>query len=166
MPTRKPRLNHLDNRGAARMVNVGAKKVTRRTAAASALVTIKPAVLSQIMAGQVAKGDVLAVARTAGIMAAKKTADLIPLCHPLPIDQVKIDFQPEADDRLHILATVRLTARTGAEMEALTAAAVAALTVYDMCKSADRAMIIGPIRLESKTGGKSGTYRAPISPHS
>jgi len=160
MAKRKPNLSHLDQTGAAHMVDVGAKRITRRTAVASAAITMKPDVLDRIFAGRIPKGDVLAVARTAGILAAKRTAELIPLCHPLSIDQIQVDFEPGGRGELCIRVGVRLQARTGAEMEALTAASVTALTVYDMCKSADRSMVIGPIRLESKTGGKSGSFRA------
>ena len=160
MARRKPSLSHLDKTGAAHMVDVGAKRITRRTAVATAVISMKPDVLDRILTGRIPKGDVLAVARTAGILAAKRTDELIPLCHPLNIDQIQVDFERTDRGELRIRVEVRLQARTGAEMEALTAASVTALTVYDMCKSADRSMVIGPIRLESKTGGKSGSFRA------
>ncbi len=146
------------------MVDVSAKPVTQRQAVASATLKVRPQVLDAILAGQMPKGDVLAVARVAGIQAAKRTADLIPLCHPLPLDRVTVEFTRGATDRLRIEASAQATARTGVEMEALTAVSVATLTVYDMCKSADRAMVIGPIRLESKRGGRSGEYRADTPP--
>jgi cyclic pyranopterin phosphate synthase len=154
-------LTHFDDAGAARMVDTSGKAETLRVARASALVRMAPATLTLIRQGGVAKGDVLAVARLAGIMAAKRTGDLIPLCHPLPIAGATVDFAFPADDTLRIDATVRIVARTGVEMEALTAVAVAALTVYDMCKSADRVMTIERVRLEEKSGGRSGTFQAP-----
>jgi cyclic pyranopterin phosphate synthase len=142
------------------MVDVGHKPVTERVARASACVRMLPETLALVRDGKASKkGDVLQVARLAGIMAAKRTGDLIPLCHPLPLDGVTIDFAFPADATvLSIEATVRTTARTGVEMEALTAAAVAALTVYDMCKSVDRGMVIEQVRLEEKSGGKSGHF--------
>jgi cyclic pyranopterin monophosphate synthase len=151
--------SHFDKRGHAAMVDVGAKPVTERTATARAVVTMLPATLSMIRTGGAKKGDVLGVARLAGIMAAKRTSDLIPLCHPLPISAVTVDLT--ADDAaggVEIAATVRTTGQTGVEMEALTAASVAALTVYDMCKSVDRAMRIESVRLTHKAGGKSGEF--------
>jgi cyclic pyranopterin phosphate synthase len=164
-------LSHFDDSGAARMVDVGQKSVTGRMARASAQLRMLPATLTMVQDGSLSKkGDVLQVARLAGIMAAKRTGDLIPLCHPLPIDGVTIDFAvPEgtaasttvAGDSIAVLtiqATVRTTARTGVEMEALTAVTVAALTVYDMCKSVDRGMVIEQIQLEEKSGGKSGHF--------
>jgi cyclic pyranopterin monophosphate synthase len=151
-------LSHFDASGASRMVDTSAKPETERVARASALVRAAPATLALIRDRALAKGDVLEVARLAGIMAAKKTSELIPLCHPLPLTSVTVDFAFEGDDALAIAATVRVIARTGVEMEALTAASVAALTVYDMCKSADRAMTIERVRLEEKSGGKSGHY--------
>jgi cyclic pyranopterin phosphate synthase len=159
-----PTLSHFDPSGAARMVDVSAKPVTARTATAGARVTVLPATLALIAAGTAAKGDVLGTARLAGIMAAKRTAELIPLCHPLPIDSVAIDLRPIPPDTIAIEATIRTTGRTGVEMEALTAAAVAALTIYDMCKSADRAIRIDAIRLLHKSGGKSGDYDAAPTP--
>jgi cyclic pyranopterin phosphate synthase len=151
-------LSHFDESGASRMVDVGAKPETNRLARASARVRASPATLMLIKDKALAKGDVLEVARLAGIMAAKKTSELIPLCHPLPLTSVSIEFGFEGDDLLTIAATAGVTARTGVEMEALTAVSVAALTVYDMCKSVDRGMTIERIRLEEKSGGKSGTF--------
>ena len=151
-------LSHFDESGASRMVDVGAKAETHRVARASAVVRMLPATLALIRDKGVAKGDVLEVARLAGIMAAKKTADLIPLCHPLPLTSVKLDFAFPSEDSLRIEATVTVFARTGVEMEALTAVSVAALTVYDMCKAADRGMTIEAVRLEEKDGGNSGHY--------
>jgi cyclic pyranopterin phosphate synthase len=153
-------LTHFDESGAARMVDTSAKPETLREATASALVRMAPATLTLIRDSRVAKGDVLAVARLAGIMAAKRTGELIPLCHPLPITAATVDFAFAADDILRITATVRTFGRTGVEMEALTAASVAALTVYDMCKSVDRVMTVERVRLEEKSGGRSGTFKA------
>jgi cyclic pyranopterin phosphate synthase len=153
-------LTHFDDSGAARMVDTSAKPETQREAKASALVRMNPATLALIRDGGLAKGDVLGVARLAGIMAAKRTGELIPLCHPLPITSAIVDFSFTADDLLHIEATVRVFGRTGVEMEALTAVSVAALTVYDMCKSVDRVMTIERVRLESKSGGRSGNFQA------
>ena len=155
-----PDLTHFDDHGAARMVDTSGKGETLRIARASARVRMAPATLALIREGGVAKGDVLAVARLAGIMAAKKTGDLIPLCHPLPIAGATLDFAYEGDSVLRIEATVRILARTGVEMEALTAVSIAALTVYDMCKSVDRVMTVERIRLEEKSGGRSGDFRA------
>src|SRR5262245_9594566 len=152
-------LSHFDDAGAARMVDVGAKPETQREAKASALVRMQPATLALLRESCMAKGDLLASARPAGIMAAKRTGDLIPLCHPLPITSATVDFSFPADDVLRIEATVRVFGRTGVEMEALTAVSVAALTVYDMCKAVDRVMTIERIRLEEKSGGRSGTFR-------
>jgi cyclic pyranopterin phosphate synthase len=152
-------LTHFDAQGASRMVDVSGKPVTLRTARASALVRMQPATLARIKDRALAKGDVFEVARLAGIMAAKKTGDLIPLCHPLGLDSVHLDFQPLDERTLKVEATARLRGRTGVEMEALTAAAIAALTVYDMCKSIDRAMVVDQVRLESKSGGRSGAYQ-------
>ena len=153
-------LSHLDERGAARMVDVSGKADTNRVAIAEALVRMKPETLALIESGGVPKGDVLATARIAGIMAAKRTAELIPLCHPLPITGVAVDLLPDGDSTLQITATVRTTGKTGVEMEALTAASVAALTVYDMCKAVEKGMRIEGVRLLEKTGGKSGQWRA------
>jgi cyclic pyranopterin phosphate synthase len=150
-------LTHFDAEGRAAMVDVSAKAVSVRTATAGARITMQPETLAAIRAGTTKKGDVLGVARLAGIMAAKRTADLIPLCHPLPIDAVSVDLTP-AEDGIDIAATVRTTGRTGVEMEALTAASVAALTIYDMCKSVDRAMRVQNLRLIHKDGGKSGPF--------
>jgi len=154
-------LSHVNPRGEARMVDVGAKPETAREAVASARVLMQPATLEQVRANRVKKGDVLAVARVAGIMAAKKTSHLIPLCHNLALDSVEVEFDLSGADGLGITATARSTGKTGVEMEALTAAAVAALTIYDMCKAVDRGMTITGVRLEMKRGGKSGEYRRP-----
>ncbi len=140
------------------MVNVGAKDVTFREAVVFARVIMRPETIEQIRNASLKKGDVLAVARVAGIMAAKNTPHLIPLCHPILIDEVTIDFDTSAPDSVSITATARCSGKTGIEMEAMTAASVAALTIYDMAKSIDRGMIITDIRLEKKAGGKSGTY--------
>ena len=149
--------SHFDARGQAAMVDVGAKPVTERTATARARVTMLPATAALILSGGAKKGDVLGVARVAGIMAAKRTSELIPLCHPLPISAVVLELTVEGD-AVEIAATVRTTGQTGVEMEALTAASVAALTVYDMCKSVDRGMRIEALRLTHKAGGKSGEF--------
>jgi cyclic pyranopterin phosphate synthase len=151
--------SHFDDRGAARMVDTSAKGETLREAKASALVRMAASTLLLIRDHSLAKGNVLEVARLAGIMAAKRTGELIPLCHPLPLTSAAVDFAFEADDLLRIEATVRVFGRTGVEMEALTAASIAALTVYDMCKSVDRVMTIERIRLEEKSGGRSGVFR-------
>lgn len=152
-------LTHFDESGASRMVDVGAKPETQRVARASGFVRMQPATLALIRDRKLSKGDVLEVARLAGILAAKKTPELIPLCHSLPLTSVTIDFAFMEPDALRIEATVAVFGRTGVEMEALTAVSVSALTVYDMCKSADRGMTIEQIRLEEKTGGKSGHYQ-------
>jgi cyclic pyranopterin phosphate synthase len=152
-------LTHFDEQGAARMVDVSAKAETVREAVAGARVAMAPATLRLIVDRKVAKGDVFGVARVAGIMAAKRTPDLIPMSHPLNLDAVDVTFVPDKKAScVNIRATVRTTGKTGVEMEALTAAAVAGLTIYDMCKSVDRAMTIDAVRLLKKTGGKSGTY--------
>jgi cyclic pyranopterin phosphate synthase len=156
-------LTHFDDGGASRMVDVGTKEITHRMAKAESFVVMQPETLTLITDGKVAKGDVLEVARLAGIMATKRTADLIPLCHPLGIDGVDVDLQPVNTTTIRIEATVRVQGRTGVEMEALTAVSVAALTIYDMCKAVDRGMILGPTRLLEKSGGKSGPYRAPAA---
>jgi len=148
---------HFDARGQAAMVDVGAKPITERTATARVRVVMLPATAALIRSGGAKKGDVLGVARIAGIMAAKRTSELIPLCHPLPISAVSLELTA-ADDAVDIAATVRTTGQTGVEMEALTAASVAALTVYDMCKSVDRGMRIEALRLTHKSGGKSGEF--------
>lgn len=152
-------LTHFDDRGASRMVDVSAKEPSLRTATASGLVRMKAETLALIVDRKLAKGDVLEVARLAGIMAAKRTGDLIPLCHPLGLDGVEIDLTPRPPDALEIVATARLHGRTGVEMEAMTAVAIAALTIYDMCKAVDRGMVVERVRLEEKTGGKRGVYR-------
>nr|WP_053207584.1 cyclic pyranopterin monophosphate synthase MoaC [Jiangella muralis] len=149
---------HLDSEGAARMVDVSAKDVTVRTATASGRVLVSGAVVAALRAGDVPKGDALAVARLAGIMGAKKTPDLIPLCHPLALHGVDVSLTV-LDDAVGVVVTVRTADRTGVEMEALTAVATAALTVVDMVKSIDKGAVISDIRLEEKTGGKSGTWR-------
>jgi cyclic pyranopterin phosphate synthase len=153
-------LSHLDEQGRARMVDVGAKADTERVATARGRVRMQPETLALIQRGGVPKGDVLAVARVAGIMAAKRTGDLIPLCHPLPITAVEVDFTAdEGAATLEVEATARIVGKTGVEMEALTAVSVAALTIYDMCKAVDRGMVIEAVRLVHKAGGKSGEFR-------
>ena len=152
-------LTHFDDRGASRMVDVGGKPETHRSATASAVVRMAPATLALIRDKALAKGDVLEIARLAGIMGAKKTADLIPLCHPLPLTSVEVNFEFDGDSMLVVSATARVFGRTGVEMEALVAVSTAALTVYDMCKAADRAIEIDRVRLDAKTGGKSGDFR-------
>ncbi len=150
---------HFDATGNAVMVDVSAKPATHRTATARARVVMQPETLAMIVSGSAKKGDVLGVARLAGIMAAKRTADLIPLCHPLPITAVTVDLNPDtAGNAVEIEATVRTTGQTGVEMEALTAASVCALTVYDMCKAVDRGMRIEALRVVHKDGGKSGVF--------
>ncbi len=159
---RLPDLTHLDAEGRARMVDVSAKDETFRVAVAGARVLMRPETLARIISGDVAKGDVLAVARLAGIMAAKRTAELIPLCHPLALTSVDLDLACLPDkSAVEITATCRLRGRTGVEMEALTAASVAALTIYDMCKAVDRGMVVTDLRLLKKSGGKSGDWEAP-----
>ena len=153
------KLTHVNSKGEARMVNVSQKGDTEREAVAKGKVLMKPTTLEQIWTAGLKKGDVLAVARVAGIMAAKKTPDLIPLCHPILIDSIDIEFNLSGNDSIGITATVKSTGKTGVEMEALVAAAVPALTIYDMGKSVDRGMTISEIYLETKKGGKSGSYR-------
>ncbi len=156
-------LSHIDESGAARMVDVSAKDPTSREATAQAMVYMNQTTLDLITSGDIPKVDVFASARIAGIMAAKKTHDLIPLCHPLPISSINIDIKSSAGDRqpaLYINSTVRVTSNTGVEMEALTACTVAALTIYDMCKSVQKSMTIGDIKLLTKSGGKSGDFSA------
>lgn len=153
------KLSHLDDRGNARMVDIGGKADTQRIAIASGRIRMSPAALDAIRGGEVPKGDVLATARIAGIMAAKRTAELIPLCHPLALDAVTIDFAFE-DDALRATATASLTGRTGVEMEAMAAVSIALLTIYDMAKAIDKGMVIEDVRLIEKRGGKSGTWRA------
>ena len=155
-------LSHLNARGEANMVDVSEKAVTSRTATAEGFVTMAPATLDMILEGTAPKGDVLATARIAGIMGAKKTSELIPLCHPLALSKVTVDFSPDREQsRLRVEATAKLDGKTGVEMEALTAVTVACLTLYDMCKAVDRAMSFSGVRLIEKTGGRSGTFRAP-----
>jgi cyclic pyranopterin monophosphate synthase len=152
-------LTHFDEGGASRMVDVTGKEVTLRTARASGRVRLQPSTLALVRDRRLVKGDVLEVARLAGIMAAKRTGELIPLCHPLGLDSVELSLIPVEPDMIQIEAYVKVHGRTGVEMEALTAVSVAALTVYDMCKSVDRGMVIGPIQLEEKMGGRRGVYR-------
>jgi cyclic pyranopterin phosphate synthase len=152
-------LSHFDDDGASHMVDVGAKQVTNRVARASGLVRMAAETLTLIRDKKLAKGDVLEVARLAGIMGSKRTADLIPLCHPLALESVSIGFNFPDERTVRIEATAEITAKTGIEMEALTAVSVAALTIYDMCKAVDRGIEIDAIRLEEKTGGRSGHYR-------
>jgi len=155
-------LTHFDRDGNAVMVDVSDKAETERTATAAGAVYMQPETVQLILDGGVKKGDVLSVARLAGIMGAKKTPDLIPLCHPLALSSVKVDLSVDASrNAVDITATCKLKGRTGVEMEALTAVSIAALTVYDMCKAVDRGMRIADIRLTRKAGGKSGTYEAP-----
>ncbi len=155
-------LTHLDEKGHARMVEVGGKKNTRREAVARGEVVMQPETLELILAGKAPKGEVFGVARLAGIMAAKKTSDLIPLCHPLALTGVDMEFRPDKEhNKIEIEARVRTTGPTGVEMEALTAVSVAALAIYDMCKAVDRGVVIGAVRLVRKSGGKSGTYQRP-----
>ena len=150
-------LTHLDAEGAARMVDVGDKPVTDREAVARGFLTVQPETMRLIQEGLMKKGDVLGVARLAGIMGAKRTSDLIPLCHPLPLNRVNVDLDLDAtQNRINITAAASTSAKTGVEMEALTAVSVAALTIYDMCKAVDRGITIGGIRLVSKRGGQSG----------
>ena len=151
-------LTHFDAAGASRMVDVTDKPVTTREATASGRVEMAPETLALILDRKLSKGDVLEVARLAGIMAAKKTGDLIPLCHPLALNSVKVDLAPVSDRELEVTAVCKLDGKTGVEMEALTAVSVACLTVYDMCKGVDRGMRIARIQLESKTGGRTGAY--------
>ncbi|MGZ5101198.1 MAG: cyclic pyranopterin monophosphate synthase MoaC [Usitatibacter sp.] len=156
------KLTHFDERGAARMVDVAAKPETHRVAVASGTIRMKPATLALVRSGTAKKGDVLGVARIAAIQAAKRTSELIPLCHPVALTSIGIEFSiDEAGSRIECRATVECTARTGVEMEALTAVQIALLTIYDMCKAVDRGMTMEVTRLEEKRGGKSGTYTAP-----
>lgn len=154
------RLSHLNEKGEARMVDVSAKEVTARTARAEGFVSMAPATLDLILSGDAPKGDVLAAARIAGIMAAKRTHELIPLCHPLPLSEVTVEFEPSRDPPwVRVEATVKVDGKTGVEMEALTAVSVACLTIYDMAKAVDRAMSFSGIRLMEKTGGRSGPFK-------
>ena len=152
-------LTHLDSQGRANMVDVTDKAVTSREAVAQAVVRMRPETLDMIISGGHPKGDVFAVARIAGIQAAKKTSDLIPLCHPLMLTSVKVELSAQGSDAVLIVARCKLSGQTGVEMEALTAASVAALTIYDMCKAVDRGMTIESVRLLEKLGGKSGHYK-------
>lgn len=155
------RLTHLDESGQARMVDVGQKDVTERVAVARGRVTMQAETLGLIIAGNLPKGDVLAVARIAGVMAAKRTSELIPLCHPLPLNQVVVECLPNPDEScVDIEATARVSGKTGVEMEALAAVSVAALTIYDMAKAVDRGMRITDVRLVRKSGGRSGTWES------
>ena len=157
----KDSLTHIDAQGNAQMVDVTAKAVTEREARAQALITMKPETLSMIVNGEHKKGDVRAVARIAGIQAAKKCSELIPLCHPLMLTSVKVELTPDADNNaVRIEARCKLAGQTGVEMEALTAASVAALTIYDMCKAVDKGMVIGEVKLLEKLGGRSGHWQA------
>jgi cyclic pyranopterin phosphate synthase len=153
------KLTHLDARGQARIVDIADKAETRRRAVAEAHLNAQPTTIAAILGGGLKKGDAVAVARIAGIMAAKKTAELIPLCHPLALTSVVVEIEPDGDSILKVTAIAETTGRTGVEMEALTAASVAALSLYDMAKAIDRAMTIGPVRLMQKSGGKSGEFR-------
>ena len=156
------KLSHLDEKGAARMVDVSQKPLAAREASAEAIVALSPEAFAAVMDGTAPKGDVLAAARIAGIMAAKKVPDLIPLCHPLAVSKASIEFEPnEERHAIRILASVATSGRTGVEMEALTAASVAALTLYDMIKAVDKSAVIEQVRLLAKSGGKSGDYKAP-----
>ena len=152
-------LTHIDENGAARMVDVSEKAVTVRTASAQAVITMKAQTLQMITDGTAPKGDVFACARIAGIMAAKRTSDLIPMCHPIPIDSVKVEIETISETQVRVISRLKCTHKTGIEMEALTAASVAALTIYDMVKAVDRGMRIDEVLLLHKDGGKSGTYR-------
>ncbi len=154
---------HLDSKGQVRMVDVTAKEPTLRTATARGIIVMTPAIIAKIQSGSIKKGNVLETARIAGVMAAKKTADLIPMCHPLALTHAEVDFQFKPEDHaVEITAIVRLTGKTGVEMEALTAVSVAALTLYDMCKALDKGMRITNLCLLEKTGGKSGNYRLEL----
>lgn len=160
-PASKKKLTHLDEKGAARMVDVSEKPVTARSATANGRIFMKPSTLKLILDDNLKKGNALEVARLAGIMAAKRTADLIPLCHPLAISKVEVDLRADKKtNSVEVEATVKLSGQTGVEMEALTAVSVACLTLYDMAKAVDRGMVIGDIRLTEKSGGKSGHYKA------
>ncbi len=154
------KLTHLDDSGQAHMVDVGAKAITERSATAQAIIQLQPETLKLIIEGGHKKGDVFAVARIAGIQAAKKCSDLIPLCHPLMLSSVNVELQADEEKcEVRVLATCKLAGQTGVEMEALTAASIAALTVYDMCKAVDRGMVVHSLQLLEKSGGKSGLYK-------
>lgn len=155
------KLTHLDDTGAARMVDVGGKPATARRAVASGIITMSPQALDAIREGNAPKGDVLSAARIAGIMAAKRTGELIPLCHPLGLEAVNIDFAFE-EAAIRATATASLTGRTGVEMEAMTAVSIALLTIYDMAKAIDKGMVIGEVRLIAKSGGKSGDWKVDL----
>lgn len=154
-----PNLSHIGPGGDARMVDVSEKPITRREASASAVVRMRPDALTALFGGVLPKGDALSAARLAGIMAAKRTSEMIPLCHPLALDWVRVEFDRTGDGALLIRCSVKTESRTGVEMEAMTGASIAALTIYDMAKAADKAIVIGPIQLETKSGGRSGTYQ-------
>ncbi|MFC1769517.1 cyclic pyranopterin monophosphate synthase MoaC [Nitrospirota bacterium] len=153
------KLSHIDDKGKAKMVDVSDKDITTRTATATGAITMKPETLALITDGNIPKGDVFAVARVAGIMATKKTPELIPLCHPLAINSVDITMTSKQPNKVLISATVRCSGKTGVEMEALTAVSTTALTIYDMCKAVDKDMVISDIALKEKSGGKSGIYK-------
>ncbi len=155
-------LTHIDEKGNTRMVDVGDKMHTRRVAKAQSVVTMQESTLNLIVTGKMPKGDVFACARVAGIMAAKKTSDLVPMCHPLPLEKITIDIEPINKTQVRILATAQCTYKTGVEMEALTAATMAGLTIYDMCKAVDRTMRIDEVFLLHKDGGKSGVFNREI----
>ncbi|MBM7590775.1 cyclic pyranopterin monophosphate synthase MoaC [Brevibacillus fulvus] len=157
-------LTHFNEQQRAQMVDISEKNVSKRVAVARSQVKMRPETCQRIRQGAVEKGDVLAVAQVAGIMAAKKTADLIPMCHPLPLTGIDLQFMYEGEDTLAVEATVKTTGKTGVEMEALTAASVAVLTIYDMCKAMDKEMVLGPTYLVSKTGGKSGDFQRAAQP--
>jgi len=157
-------LTHTDEHGAARMVDVSGKEVSVREAVASAIITAPKAVLDAVEGGRLDKGEAVPVARVAAVQAVKMTPSLIPLCHTLPVDWVAVAFSRTAADRLTVTCTVRTSARTGVEMEAMTGAAMAALTIYDMAKAVDKGIVIGPIRLDAKSGGKSGPYARETPP--
>lgn len=155
-------LTHLDEHGRVAMVDVGEKDVSRRVARARGTITMSPETFSAVMEDRIKKGNVLATAKIAAIMAAKNTSSTIPLCHPLPIDQVTVDFSPhDESSSIEVETVVKVTGKTGVEMEALHAASIALLTIYDMCKAMDRSMVIGDVRLVEKSGGKSGHYVRP-----
>jgi cyclic pyranopterin monophosphate synthase len=162
----EPNLTHFDPTGASRMVDVGAKPLAERLARASAQVAMHPETLRRIRSRELSKGDVLEVARLAGIMAAKRTSDLIPLCHPLALESVELHFDFPDEQHVAISAEVKITAKTGVEMEALVAVTTAALTIYDMCKSIDRGMTIERVQVEEKAGGRSGHFRRSPEPKS
>lgn len=163
VPWAMAQLTHFDDTGASRMVDVGAKPITERKARAACVVTMQPLTLKTILDQKIAKGNVFEVARLAGIMAAKKTPELIPLCHSLGLDSVELSFAATGEETVRIEASVSTHSKTGVEMEAMTAVSIAALTVYDMCKAIDRGITIGPIQLVEKSGGKSGHYVLEVS---